>query len=139
MRHWADQADRLPEMPSGGRYGGAERGWAAGLPHPSGMGIGGVPSSYEDGARPKSYRGRGPRGYARSDDRLRELVCEALTEDDRVDATNVEVTVTNGEVTLAGEVEDRQMKRWAEECVDQIAGVRDVQNRLRVPHGGIDQ
>lgn len=78
------------------------------------------------------HRGKGPSGYQRSDERIREAVCEALTEDDRVDATGIEVTVKNGEVMLAGTVEDRRMKRQAEDCVENVSGVKDVQNHLRV-------
>src|SRR5690606_11858476 len=52
------------------------------------------------------YRGRGPRGYKRSDDRIREEVCDCLTDDDRLDASNIEVTVKDSEVTLSGYVTD---------------------------------
>ena len=41
------------------------------------------------GAAPVSYRGRGPRGYTRSDERLLETVCEQLTDDPRIDATEL--------------------------------------------------
>ena len=57
---------------------------------------------------------------------------EELTEDDDVDATNVEVLVRHGEVILSGRVADRQMKRAAEDAAERVAGVRDVQNQLRV-------
>ena len=79
-----------------------------------------------------SQRGKGPVGYTRSDERIRELVCDALTDDHYVDATHIEVTVRNGEVILAGTVEDRVQKRMAESCVDHIGGVKDVQNQLRI-------
>jgi osmotically-inducible protein OsmY len=79
-----------------------------------------------------SHRGKGPAGYMRSDERIREMVCDALTEDHNVDASNVEVSVKNGEVTLSGTVEDRMQKRMAEDCVEQIAGVRDVHNQIRI-------
>jgi hypothetical protein len=78
------------------------------------------------------HRGRGPAGFQRSDERIKELVCEALTDHDEVDATDIEVSVRNGEVTLAGTVDDRRMKRLAEECVENVRGVKDVQNQLRV-------
>lgn len=78
------------------------------------------------------HRGKGPQGFVRSDERVRELVCEALTDDDEVDATHMEVTVKNGEVVLAGTVEDREMKRRAEDCVERVPGVRDVHNQLRL-------
>ncbi len=78
------------------------------------------------------HRGKGPQGFVRSDERVRELVCEALTDDDDVDATHIEVTVKNGEVMLGGTVEDREMKRRAEDCVERVPGVRDVHNQLRI-------
>jgi osmotically-inducible protein OsmY len=80
----------------------------------------------------QGHRGKGPAGYTRSDERIRENVCEALADDDRVDASNIEVTVKNGEVILTGTVDDRQSKRMAEECVENLSGVKDVQNQLRV-------
>jgi hypothetical protein len=81
---------------------------------------------------PTGHRGRGPSNYQRSDERIRELVCEALTEDDRIDPSNVEVSVTSGEVTLSGTVDDRQMKRFAEDVVENVWGVRELQNLIRV-------
>ncbi|HEX8114131.1 MAG TPA: BON domain-containing protein [Kofleriaceae bacterium] len=78
------------------------------------------------------HRGKGPAGYQRSDERIRELVCESLTDDDEIDASHIEVGVSHGEVTLSGTVEDRRIKRAAEDCAYSVSGVRDVQNRLRV-------
>jgi osmotically-inducible protein OsmY len=74
----------------------------------------------------------GQEGYTRSDDRIREDVNEALTQDDHVDTTHVEVIVHNGEVTLTGTIEDRPMKRLAEDVAERIVGVRDVHNHLRI-------
>ena len=79
-----------------------------------------------------SHRGKGPKGFSMSDDRVRERVCEALHEDHDIDASDIDVSVSNGEVTLMGTVDDRQTKRLAEDCVLQCAGVRDVHNQLRV-------
>lgn len=53
---------------------------------------------------PGGYCGRGPRGYRRSDERIREDVNERLLLDTELDATNIEVEVREGEVTLAGTV-----------------------------------
>lgn len=86
--------------------------------------------SRESGAQ--THRGKGPSGYMRSDERIREMVCEALSDDPDVDATNIEVTVKSGEVLLSGTVEDRQQKRVAEDVVDQVSGVKDIQNQIRV-------
>jgi hypothetical protein len=86
----------------------------------------------QDEDRPGGHRGKGPHGYTRSDDRIREDACEALTLDDHVDATGIHVAVRDGEVTLSGTVPERYMKRLAEDLVEDIAGVRDVQNQIRV-------
>lgn len=82
------------------------------------------------------HRGKGPSGYQRSDERIRELVCDSLTDDDQLDASRIEVGVTGGEVTLSGRVDDRRAKRAAEDCAYSVSGVRDVQNRLRVGGAG---
>ena len=78
------------------------------------------------------HRGKGPAGYTRTDDRIREIVCEVLTDDDHIDATNIEVSVKNGEVTLSGAVEDRGQKRMAEDRIENLSCVKDVVNQLRV-------
>jgi osmotically-inducible protein OsmY len=83
-----------------------------------------------------SFRGRGPKGYRRSDDRIRDDVCECLTEDERIDATNIQVVVKECEVTLTGTVNSREEKRRAEDLIEQLSGVKDVHNTLRVNEGG---
>jgi osmotically-inducible protein OsmY len=79
-----------------------------------------------------SFSGRGPKGYTRSDERIREDVCDRLAWHPEIDASDIEVTVTAGEVTLAGKVPDRRSKRLSEDVVEDIQGVRDVSNQLRV-------
>ncbi|MBK8026966.1 MAG: BON domain-containing protein [Chloroflexi bacterium] len=76
--------------------------------------------------------GRGPRGYARSDDRIQEDVNDRLTWHGDIDATNIQVAVQNGEVTLEGRVEDRHQKRMAEDVAAEVWGVKDVHNRIKV-------
>jgi len=78
------------------------------------------------------HRGKGPQNWQRSDERIRESVNEALADHDHIDATHIQVTVKDGEVTLSGFVEDRRMKRLAEDCVEQVSGVKEVQNHLRI-------
>lgn len=80
----------------------------------------------------RSYAGRGPRGYQRSDDRICEDVCQRLTDHPAIDASRVEVTVENGEVTLSGTVDDRLCKRLAEDIAESVSGVREVSNQLRL-------
>lgn len=75
---------------------------------------------------------RGPKGYKRSDDRIREDVSDRLGDHEYLDVSEVEVTVSNGEVTLTGTVRTRQEKFLAEEIADDISGVNDVHNQLRV-------
>lgn len=78
------------------------------------------------------HRGRGPRGYRRADDRIREELCERLEDHGAVDASNIEVKVESGEVTLEGTVSDRRSKRLAEALAEEVRGVVDVHNRLRL-------
>jgi hypothetical protein len=85
------------------------------------------------------HAGRGPRNYRRPDERIREDVCDVLCDHGWVDASEIDVTVQTGEVTLSGVVRERQQKRMAEEAVEQVTGVRDVHNQLRVSPGGSDQ
>ena len=78
------------------------------------------------------FRGRGPKGYQRSDERIREDLCDRLTAHGLVDATDIEVTTRGGEVTLSGFVDSRDAKRAAEDCAEEIPGVREVHNQLRI-------
>lgn len=78
------------------------------------------------------HRGKGPKGYTRSDDRIREDVCDCLCEDSYIDASDIEVQVENGEVSLSGTVDSRGTKRRAEDVVERVIGVKDVQNSLRI-------
>jgi hypothetical protein len=101
---------------------------------------GGYPrSSYGVGwgreAGRESYFGRGPRGYRRSDERIREEINDRLMWHPDIDASDIEVRVENGEVTLTGVVEDRRAKRLAADIGDEVMGVEDVHNQLKVRHG----
>jgi osmotically-inducible protein OsmY len=82
--------------------------------------------------READHRGRGPKDYTRSDERIKEDANDRLTEDPRVDASHITVAVSNGELTLNGTVTSRDAKRRAEDCVEDISGVKHVQNNLRV-------
>lgn len=79
-----------------------------------------------------SFAGKGPKGFQRSDERIRETVCERLESAHEVDASDIEVEVKDGEVTLKGTVGSRSMKRSAEDHVESLSGVKDVTNNLRV-------
>lgn len=79
-------------------------------------------------------RGKGPKGYTRSDERIMEDVCDRLASE--VDASEVEVVVLKGEVTLTGTIADRHLKFQIEHLADQVMGVTEVHNQLRVKREG---
>jgi len=104
--------------------------------------------SYEDQIR-RDYRaggsggGRarrryppGPKGYQRSDERMKEDISERLYGAYHVDSSEVTVEVRAGKVTLEGMVPSRHMKHAIEDMVDGCPGVMEIDNRIRVasPH-----
>lgn len=78
------------------------------------------------------YRGRGPKNYRRPDERIREEINDRLTDNDWLDASDIDASVTAGEVTLTGTVDSRYSKRLAEDIAESVTGVSNVQNNLRV-------
>jgi hypothetical protein len=72
----------------------------------------------------RTFAGRGPRGYQRTDAQIYEDICERLTMDSRIDASQIEVDVRDGEVALHGHVPTREMRRRAEDLSFDITGVR---------------
>lgn len=114
----------------GRRFGGSSR--AFGDANRSGWGQGSRSQDSEGRNDLGAHSGRGPKGYRRSDERIREEVCDHLTADSDVDASELSVTVKDSEVTLEGSVDSRWMKRRAEDCADGVHGVTQVHNRLQV-------
>lgn len=84
------------------------------------------------GGDQSSYQGVGSRSYQRSDPRIFEDVNERLADDPYLDASDVEVQVKGGLVTLAGSVPSRGQKHMAEDLAETVRGVRDVRNELSV-------
>jgi hypothetical protein len=78
------------------------------------------------------FFGKGPRNYRRSDERIREDACEALLQHPGIDASGMEVSVTGGVVTLLGSVPSPWMKRASGWVIEEVSGVRDVDNKLKV-------
>lgn len=104
-----------------GRSYAAEPGWGPG---------------YGAHGRPGRRTWRGPKGYQRSDERLKEDVCERLMwRGDEIDASEVSVEVNEGVVTLHGAVPERSMKHAIEDIVADCMGVKDIENRIRVTYG----
>lgn len=87
--------------------------------------------------------GRAPKGYQRSDERIREDVCERLWHEPAIDVGDVSVDVQDGVVRLEGTVPSRHMKHVIEDIAASCRGVTDVENRVSVaresgaPHPGI--
>jgi hypothetical protein len=122
---------------SGRRWPGGVTGAEAGQPYGGGF-FGTAYALYsgrmERGESERGRMGRGPKGYRRSDERIHEDVCERIARAG-VDADDVEVKVENGEVTLTGSVHRRDEKRWLEDLADDVWGVHEVHNHLRVARG----
>jgi osmotically-inducible protein OsmY len=85
-----------------------------------------------DKVREANHRGRGPKGYRRSDERIKEDVNDRLTDHPYLDASDIVVSVKQCEITLSGTVNDRTDKRVAEDIAESVSGVTNVQNNLRV-------
>jgi osmotically-inducible protein OsmY len=129
---------------AGQRYGQGHRGYenaAGGQTGNWGGGLAGYGqqsnrgSAGSENSQPGRFTGRGPKGWTRSDERIREDLCERLTAHPDVDASEIDIQVSNAEVTLAGTVDERQAKRLAEDIAEAISGVREVHNNIRVNRG----
>ncbi|WII72446.1 BON domain-containing protein [Bdellovibrio sp. 22V] len=94
------------------------------------------PERYSQSERSEQFTGKGPKNFKRSDERIKDEVCEMLTRDADIDASEIDVDVKEGVVTLTGTVPDRRMKHLAEDCSERCYGVRDVTNQLRVQREG---
>ena len=112
QRHFGNVVDR------GGRMGPVNVGPIAGR------------DSLDDDRGP--HWGKGPKGYMRNDERTREDVCEAIAFEGRIDASEVEVKVESGVVTLSGTVALREHKCALERLVERCRGVLEVRNALRL-------
>ncbi len=96
----------------------------------------GLPGFGDDAERDVQRRRRGPKGYTRSDERIREDVCERLACALDIDVSDVTVEVHDGRVELDGTVPARWMKHDIEDLADSCMCVRDVENRVRVHRSG---
>lgn len=119
---------------SGGRNEGRERGWwdRTSDEVSSWFGDEDAERRRQMDQRSGGHRGRGPKNYTRSDDRIKEDINDRLTDHSYLDASDIDVEVQNGEVTLSGFVNSRSDKRMAEDIVEDVSGVKNVENRLRI-------
>jgi len=126
-----------------GQWAGGQGDWGGGQPNwgPGSQGNFGPGSRYagygQDFGPPSSYgrERQGVKGYTRSDERIRDDVCERLYNEGQIEVRDVSVEVREGKVLLEGTVPDRRMKHQIEDIVDQCIGVREVENHIRVSRG----
>ena len=115
---------------TGGYYGfgkgSLEPDWRSGRRYPLGEG------SLEPDWRTERRYPPGPKGYQRSDERLREDISERLMEARYIDSSDVTVEVSGAKVVLEGTVPERRMKHAIEDLADACPGVQDIENRIRV-------
>jgi osmotically-inducible protein OsmY len=81
----------------------------------------------------------GPKGYQRSDERLKEDISERLMESHHIDSSDVSIEVRGAKVVLDGTVPSRHMKHAIEDLVDVCPGVQDIDNRVRVANQNMRQ
>ncbi len=132
----------IPQAGEGGLPGEARNDHAA-----DGRGTGFVRDETSLGWRPNvgrfrgndySHCGRGPKGYRRSDERLAEEINDSLMRSHEIDASDIEVRVEGGRVTLDGTVDHRQIKHQVEDLVEAVMGVQEIDNRLRIDRGRLN-
>ena len=124
---WERQYGREPYGQQGWQSYGRQPGQY--LSGPYGRGQYGMQYGEYGGGR---YYGRGPKGYQPSDQRILEEINERLTEHVDIDASEIEVKVQSGEVTLTGTVNERYAKRLAEDVAENVLGVKQLHNQIRV-------
>jgi hypothetical protein len=77
----------------------------------------------------------GPSDYTRADERILDDIHERLTQSHHIDARNILVDVNQGNVTLTGTVIERRMRYLAEDLVEGVMGVDNINNQLKVQNG----
>lgn len=105
--------------------------WRGDVGRPYRNEFGGDPAPRRDWD-PPNFSGLGPSRYRRSDEKIYDELNDRLTDHPAIDATDMEVFVEEGIVTLKGFVRSRQQKRMAEDLAEFATGVREVRNELRV-------
>lgn len=98
--------------------------------------VGGSPDPEMPGRR-GLHQGKGPKNYQRSDERILEDINDRLCDNAYIDASEIDVSIAGGDVVISGSVEDRESKRLAEDLIESVTGVKNVENRLRVSVKGI--
>jgi hypothetical protein len=126
---------RYDDGPVGDRRLGGRQGGYGGNYGEGRYGEGGSLSDFELAARQQgTHRGKGPANYQRTDERLREMLCERLQDHPEIDASDITVSVQDGMVLLEGTVDSRRTRDLVEDVAEELS-VMDVRSNLRVVHG----
>ncbi len=78
----------------------------------------------------ENHRGKGPRNFSRTDEHLREEVCELFLMNPDLDPRDIVVSVREGVVTLEGRIHRREDRYLAEDLAYGVTGVKDVINLI---------
>lgn len=92
----------------------------------------GAPAGIPRSLKPAPKYPPGPKGYQRSDQRMREDICDQLMRTGHIDSSDVTVEVNGAKVQLDGSVPARWMKHVIENLADACPGVQDIENRISV-------
>jgi osmotically-inducible protein OsmY len=133
QRQYNQYSGRQYGQPQGQRYGqpsGSQYGQPYGQPYDSRYGQQFRQQPYGE-TRTRRFT-TGPKGYQRSDERLKEDISERLMESHHIDSSDVSIEVRGAKVVLDGTVPSRHMKHAIEDLVDACPGVQDIDNRVRV-------
>ena len=82
--------------------------------------------------------GKGPKGYKRSDERIKEEISDRLWHHAHIDASDLTIEVKDGAVTLTGTVDDRSTKRMVESEIENLSGVEDIHNQIKVKKNDVN-
>lgn len=137
-RQREDDPRRAPQR--GSRDDGGWTGGVRGNEGGGGYGRGLFGTAYalyagRDETRSERPAGKPPKGYRRSDERILDDIVERLLWSG-VNVADAEVRVENGEVTLTGTTGSRRDRRLIEDVCEDVHGVKDVHNQLRVERTG---
>lgn len=80
----------------------------------------------------ESFRGRGPRNYRPTDERICERVCEVLTDRTDIDASELHVEVECGIVKLQGNVRSAAMKDRTLAAIEDTYGVVGIVDQVQI-------
>ena len=119
-RYWSDSDFQWPQ----GHPYEADTGQFAGMAE--GVGAGPAREAHLPSRR------RMARAYRRTDERVRDDICERLFHSSAVDTADVSVEVRDGVVIFEGTVPHRGMRYALEDIAAQCMGVVDIENRVRV-------